>query len=63
MNNHKGQHPRFGATDVCPFIPIKDMTMDDAINLARELEKKYQKGMAYRCFYMKMLRQNQREKI
>lgn len=39
MNNHKGQHPRFGATDVCPFIPIKDVTMDDAINLARELGK------------------------
>ena len=39
MNKHKGQHSRFGATDVCPFIPIKDMTMDDAINLARELGK------------------------
>lgn len=37
MNKHKGQHSRFGATDVCPFIPIKDMTMDDAINLAKEL--------------------------
>ena len=37
MNIHKGQHSRFGATDVCPFIPIKDMTMDDAVNLAREL--------------------------
>lgn len=37
MNTHKGQHSRFGATDVCPFIPIKDMSMDDAINLAKEL--------------------------
>lgn len=37
MNLHKGQHSRFGATDVCPFIPIKDMTMEDAVNLAREL--------------------------
>ena len=37
MNNHKGQHSRFGATDVCPFIPIKDMTMEDAVNLAKEL--------------------------
>lgn len=37
MNVHKGQHSRFGATDVCPFIPIKDMTMEDAINLAKEL--------------------------
>ena len=37
MNIHKGQHSRFGATDVCPFIPIKDMTMDDAVSLAKEL--------------------------
>lgn len=37
MNIHKGQHSRFGATDVCPFIPIKDMTMEDAIEIAKEL--------------------------
>lgn len=37
MNTHKGQHSRFGATDVCPFIPIKDMTMEDAVNLSKEL--------------------------
>lgn len=37
MNNHKGQHSRFGATDVCPFIPIKDMTMKDAVQVAKEL--------------------------
>lgn len=37
MNFHKGQHPRFGSTDVCPFIPIKGMTMDDAVNLSKEL--------------------------
>lgn len=37
MNHHKGQHSRFGACDVCPFIPIKDMTMEDAVNLSKEL--------------------------
>ncbi|MGL6107672.1 glutamate formimidoyltransferase [Romboutsia sp.] len=37
LNEHKGQHSRFGATDVCPFIPIKDMTMEDAIKVAKEL--------------------------
>jgi len=46
MNVHKGQHSRFGATDVCPFIPIKDMTMEDAVNIAKELgeevAKKYE---------------------
>ncbi|MGL5715149.1 MAG: glutamate formimidoyltransferase [Paraclostridium sp.] len=39
MNTHKGQHSRFGATDVCPFIPIKDMTMEEATQLAKELGK------------------------
>ena len=37
MNFHKGQHSRFGACDVCPFIPIKGMNMDDAVKLANEL--------------------------
>ena len=37
MNVHKGQHSRFGACDVCPFIPIKGMNMDDAVKLANEL--------------------------
>ena len=37
MNVHKGQHSRFGACDVCPFIPIKGMTMEDAVNLSKEL--------------------------
>lgn len=37
MNNHKGQHSRFGACDVCPFIPIKGMTMEDAVTLSKEL--------------------------
>ena len=37
MNNHKGQHSRFGATDVCPFIPIKGMDMNDAVKIANEL--------------------------
>lgn len=39
LNNHIGQHQRFGATDVCPFIPIKDMTMEEAIELSKELGK------------------------
>jgi len=37
MNNHDGQHPRMGAIDVVPFIPIKNMTMDEAVELAKEV--------------------------
>lgn len=37
MRKHKGEHPRFGATDVCPFIPIANATMEDCIDCARQL--------------------------
>ena len=37
LNRHQGQHPRMGAADVVPFIPIKGCTMEDAIALSREV--------------------------
>jgi glutamate formiminotransferase/formiminotetrahydrofolate cyclodeaminase len=37
MEKHKGEHPRMGATDVVPFIPISGITMDECVKLAREL--------------------------
>lgn len=37
LRNHFGEHPRMGAMDVCPFIPIKNCNMDDAIALAKEV--------------------------
>lgn len=40
MTKHKGEHPRMGATDVIPFIPIKGVTMDECVELANELGKR-----------------------
>lgn len=40
MSTHQGGHPRMGATDVIPFIPITDVTMDDCIALAHAVGKK-----------------------
>lgn len=37
MNVHSGQHPRMGATDVVPFIPIRNMTMAECVTLAKEV--------------------------
>ena len=37
LNHHTGQHPRMGAVDVVPFIPIRGVTMDDAIALSKEV--------------------------
>ena len=37
LRTHRGEHPRLGAVDVCPFIPIEGATMKDCIDLAREV--------------------------
>ena len=37
MESHRGEHPRIGAADVVPFIPVSGVTMDECISLAREL--------------------------
>lgn len=37
MTKHHGEHPRMGATDVCPFVPLQGMTMEDCAALARRL--------------------------
>lgn len=39
MTKHEGQHSRMGATDVVPFIPIKNMSMTEAVELAKETAK------------------------
>lgn len=37
MSKHSGEHPRMGATDVCPFVPVAGVTMDDCIKVAHEV--------------------------
>lgn len=40
MRNHHGEHPRMGATDVCPFIPIAGISMEETSDYARKLAKR-----------------------
>ena len=37
MSKHKGEHPRFGATDVCPLVPVANMSMEETIAYAQKL--------------------------
>jgi len=37
LRSHRGEHPRLGAVDVCPFVPIEDVTMADCVALARRV--------------------------
>lgn len=40
MRKHKGEHPRFGATDVCPLVPVAGITMEETAQLARRLAER-----------------------
>ncbi|MBP9028528.1 MAG: glutamate formimidoyltransferase [Tenuifilum sp.] len=40
MSKHHGAHPRFGATDVCPLVPVANITMDEVVEYARKLAKR-----------------------
>ncbi len=45
MSKHSGAHSRMGATDVCPFVPVTGVTMDDCIQMAHELGDKVSKEL------------------
>lgn len=47
MRGHKGEHPRFGATDVCPLIPISGISMEETAEYARQLAKRVGDNLAY----------------
>jgi glutamate formiminotransferase/formiminotetrahydrofolate cyclodeaminase len=46
MREHSGEHPRLGAVDVCPFIPLKGVSMEECAQMARDLAEK----VATECF-------------
>lgn len=40
MRKHEGAHPRMGATDVIPFVPVKDVTVPELVELTKRLGKR-----------------------
>ncbi|MEM1219777.1 MAG: glutamate formimidoyltransferase, partial [Bacteroidota bacterium] len=40
MSQHKGEHPRMGATDVCPLVPVANITMEEVVKWAHKLGEK-----------------------
>jgi len=52
MTKHKGEHPRFGALDVCPLVPVANITMDETVEYARKLAKRLgdELGMTIYCY-------------
>lgn len=47
MSKHKGEHPRFGAMDVCPLVPIANITMEETAEYARKLAKRMGEELQY----------------
>lgn len=45
MTTHQGEHPRMGAMDVCPLIPISEITMDEAVELSKKLGERVGKEL------------------
>lgn len=52
MSKHKGEHPRFGATDVCPLIPVSNITMEETVEYARQLAQRLgeELGITVYCY-------------
>jgi len=52
MSKHKGEHPRFGATDVCPLVPIANITMEETVVYARRLAQRMgeELGISVYCY-------------
>ena len=52
MSKHHGEHPRFGATDVCPLVPISGITMDETVEYAHTLARRLgeEVGLTVYCY-------------
>jgi len=51
MSTHRGEHPRFGATDVCPLVPVAGITMEETVVHARELARRIgELGIPVYCY-------------
>jgi len=51
MRHHKGAHPRFGACDVCPVIPVSGVTMDECVDIAHDLGKRLGEELDYPVYF------------
>ena len=47
---HKGEHPRMGAVDVIPFVPVKEMTMEECIEISKEVAERVNKALGMAVF-------------
>jgi glutamate formiminotransferase/formiminotetrahydrofolate cyclodeaminase len=64
LTKHQGEHPRMGATDVVPFVPVRDVTMDDCVALAAQLAERVGRELAIPVYlYARAARRPERERL
>ena len=64
MERHSGEHPRIGAVDVIPFVPLGDTTMDDAVEIARDFGRRIADRYALPVYlYAKAATRSERVKL
>ena len=51
MRQHKGEHPRLGATDVLPFVPVRDVTMKECVQLAHKAGRRIADELAIPVYF------------
>src|SRR5678815_2246531 len=54
MRTHQGEHPRLGATDVLPFVPVRGVTMDDCVRLAHEAGERIARELSIPVYYYEL---------
>src|SRR6266404_5254152 len=63
MRKHKGAHPRMGATDVCPFIPVSNVSWEEAIECANRLGKRVGEELKIPVYLYERQREISRDRI
>jgi len=63
MNRHKGSHPRMGALDVVPFVPLKNMTMEECVQLSKEFAEEYSEKLEVPVFLYAESAQGERKNL
>ena len=52
MSKHKGEHPRFGATDVCPLVPVANISLKELVPYAQQLAKMVAEELKNTCLFI-----------
>src|SRR6185295_13033782 len=58
MRTHKGEHPRMGATDVCPLIPVSGITIEETVAYAKKLAERVAKELSVPVYLYEYAQEN-----